>query len=146
MELAKFDSYKHAIETLCPTLGVSRTTLAGMLGITERSLSEWENLGTGDSTPKSKRLLLLYNVVRLFSKEFPKMPAKAYKEVLENSRVIFDPDDEEDGSISLINLIVAEPEEKCWVDTTKHAVGDYLAYSNERGRKIETNRPIQIAK
>ncbi len=146
MELEKFDGYKHASEKLCSLLSINKTFLAGMLGVTDRSLTEWEGMGAGEETPKSKRLVMLYNVVRTISKEFPMIPHKAYREVLENSRIVFDPDDEEDGSISLMNLVVTEPDEKFWFDATKSSVKSYLKFLKDKGHKVEAYRPVQIAK
>lgn len=152
MALENFDGHKHAIEVLCGVLGVSKTFLAGMLGVTERSLSEWESLGSGESTPKSKRLVLLYNIVQLISKDYSNIPPKAYRDILENSRIEFDPNDAEDGSISLMNLVVTEPEEKFWPTLTKKAVQDYLNFltsiktQRNTGNKIEANRPVQLAR
>ena len=126
MELYTLDNLKQASEQLTRLLGVSRTMLAGLLGVTERSMSEWEKKSLNDITPKAKRLLLLYNLVRYIEQKYPKVPAKMYREILENSRVIFDPNDLEDGSISLMNMVISDPDEKYWPQIAGSAINEYL--------------------
>ncbi|HAZ13816.1 MAG: hypothetical protein A2X86_14525 [Bdellovibrionales bacterium GWA2_49_15] len=53
----------------------------------------------------------MYNLVRLIEQKYPKVPAKMYREILENSRVVID-QDPEDGKTSLMNMVVADPDVK----------------------------------
>lgn len=144
MSLPTLDNLKQATDLLIGVLGVNRTMLAGLLGVTERSMADWEKKALGDITPKSKRLVLLYQLVRFIEEKHPKIPQKMYREILENSRVVIDPEDLEDGSISLMNMVITDPEEKYWVQIADSAIKEYLeeeGYNsrNERG----THRPLQ---
>ncbi len=144
MPLPVLDNLKQASEILTGTLGVNRTLLAGLLGVTERSLQEWEKKPLGDITPKAKRLELLYNLIRFMEQKYPKVPAKMYREILENSRVVIDQDDPEDGSTSLMNMVISDPEEKYWPQIANSAIKEYLDEIGFAGRgDRETGRTIQ---
>lgn len=139
------DNLKQATDILVNALGVNnRTMLAGLLGVTERSLQEWEKKPLGEITPKAKRLVLLYNLVRYIEQQFPMVPAKMYREILENSRVVIDPDDLEDGSTSLMNMVISDPEEKYWPQIATSSITEYLKEIgfNLRG-KSEADRTVQ---
>lgn len=144
MPLPKLDSLKQASELLTGVLGVNRTMLAGLLGVTERSMSDWEKKALGDITPKAKRLVLLYELVRFIEEKYSSVPAKMYREVLENSRVVVDPDDLEDGTVSLMNMVISDPEEKYWPQIANSAIQEYLNEIgfNER-KEREATRPVQ---
>jgi hypothetical protein len=144
MPLQTLDNLRQASEQLTELLGVNRTMLAGLLGVTERSMSEWEKKSIGDITPKAKRLALMYNLVRFIEQKYPNVPAKMYREILENSRVTIDPNDPEDGSISLMNMVISDPDEKYWPQIAGSAIKEYLEeigfnLRNER----EGNRTVQ---
>lgn len=126
MSLKAIDSLGQASDQLIETLGVSRKMLAGLLGVSERNMSEWEKKNLDNVTPKAKRLVLLYNLVRYIEEQFPLVPSKMYRELLENSRVVIDPDDSEDGSVSLINMIISDPDEKYWPQVAGSAIKEYL--------------------
>jgi transcriptional regulator with XRE-family HTH domain len=126
MALQTLDNLRQASEQLTELLGVNRTMLAGLLGVTERSMSEWEKKSIGNITPKAKRLALLYNLVRFIEQKYPTVPAKMYREILENSRVTIDPNDPEDGSISLMNMVISDPDEKYWPQIAGSAIKEYL--------------------
>lgn len=144
MALQTLDSLKQASEQLTELLGVNRTMLAGLLGVTERSMSDWEKKPLGDITPKAKRLALLYNLVRFIGQKHPTIPSKMYREVLENSRVIIDHDDPEDGSISLMNMVISDPDEKYWPQIAGSAIKEYLEEVGFNLRNdSEGNRTIQ---
>ncbi len=145
MSLPILDNLKQASELLVEALGINnRTMLAGLLGVTERSLQEWEKKPLGEITPKAKRLVLLYNLVRFMEQQFPSVPKELYKEILENSRVVLDPDDEEEGSISLMNMIISDPSEKYWPQIASSSISEYLEEIGiELRGKSETDRPLQ---
>lgn len=144
MALQTLDNLRQASEQLTELLGVNRTMLAGLLGVTERSMSEWEKKAMGEITPKAKRLALMYNLVRFIEQKYPAVPPKMYREILENSRVIIDHDDPEDGSISLMNMIISDPDEKYWPQIAGSAIKEYLEEVGFNLRKeSEGNRTIQ---
>lgn len=143
MKFDNFDGYKHAISVVSDVLEMNRSYLAGFLGVTERSLSTWENLGGGETTPKSKRMKLLYNVLKYISENYDKIPSKDYKFILENGRITIDPDDEDDdGTISLINYILSNPDERYWVSCVREAVEGFIEEDYTTG---ETDRSVHIA-
>jgi len=144
MSLQAIDNLRQASEQLTELLGVSRTMLAGLLGVTERSMSEWEKKNLDNVTPKAKRLVLLYNLVRYMEEQFSLVPSKMYRELLENSRVVIDPDDSEDGSVSLINMVISDPDEKYWPQIAGSAIKEYLEEIEfYLGNESEGNRTIQ---
>ncbi len=63
-----------------------------------------------------------------------------YREILENSRVVIDPNDEEGGSVSLMNMVISDPDEKYWPQIAKSAIADYL---NEVGVVGEAGRSVR---
>lgn len=129
MTIPKLDSFKQAIEVLCGVLKVNRTMLAGLVGVTEKSLQDWEGRGIGDATPKSKRLELLYKVAMFIEKNHPNLNYNYYRRVLENSVIVFDVDSE-DGYTTIMNLIIDTPEETYWQPLVQAAVKDYLSETN----------------
>lgn len=144
MTLPALDNLKQASDLLTDVLGVNRTMLAGLLGVTERSMSDWEKKALGDITPKAKRLVLLYQLVRFIEEKHPKIPQKMYREILENSRVVIDPEDSEDGSVSLMNMVITDPEEKYWAQIADSAIKEYLEEEGYYSRKErESYRTLQ---
>lgn len=126
MSLPALDSLKQASDLLIGVLGVNRTMLAGLLGVTERSMSDWEKKALGDITPKAKRLVLLYQLARFIEQKYPDVPHKMYRGILENGRVEIDPEDSEDGSVSLMNMVISDPDEKYWPQIANSAIKEYL--------------------
>lgn len=144
MSLSALDSLKQASDLLTGVLGVNRTMLAGLLGVTERSMSDWEKKDLGDITPKAKRLVLLYQLVRFIEQKYPAVPHKMYREILENARVEIDPEDSEDGSVSLMNMVISDPDEKYWPQIANSAIKEYLDEVGFISRKErEGHRPLQ---
>jgi transcriptional regulator with XRE-family HTH domain len=137
MKMERFDSYKQASTTLREAFGVNRTHLAGLMGVTEKSLLDWESRPVGDGTPKSKRLELLYEVTRFINSKFPELESVYYRRVLENSIVIFDHEDEE-GFITLMNLIVHDPSVQYWQPIVEKSITDYLAETNFIKKEIRS--------
>lgn len=125
MEFQVFDNYKQAIVKSCEALSCNESYLAGMLGVTERSLGAWKKLGGGDGTPKAKRAKLLYEVLRYIHTHHKDIDPTEYKSFLENARVVVDPDDDEDGSVSLLNVIISNPDETYWAAIVEQAKKDY---------------------
>lgn len=144
MSLQILDNLRQASNELTETLGINKTMLAGLLGVTERSMLEWEKKSLSDITPKSKRLVLLYNLVRFMEQKYPTISKKMYRELLENSRVVIDPDDLEDGSISLMNMVINDPDEKYWPQIASSAIENYLEEIGFHLRnESEGNRTLQ---
>jgi len=108
-------------------LEIHEPLLAGMLGITTKSLNKWKNMKSSELPLKVKRLELTYEIVSYITQSYPgKFRGPEIKNVLENGRVIIDPNDEDDGATSLISFICAHPEEIAWVAVVKEAVNNYL--------------------
>jgi hypothetical protein len=146
MSKKRLDSLKQAISELTETLGITETYLAGFLGVTEKSLNEWKKLGMGDLTPKAKRLLRLYEVVEYLKSAHPEVPTSAYKSLIENGRIVIDPKDSEDGSLSLLNFIIEEPESKIWLPCVKDVVHEFIRNNlKETERPRENYRPVRHA-
>ena len=143
----KPDSIKQAIAELTSTLGMNETYLAGFLGVTEKSLNDWKKLGMGNLTPKARRLVRLYEVVSYLNSEHREIRTSVYKSLIENGRLITDPSDEEEGSMSLLNFIIEEPSAKVWTSPVEKVVQDFIS-DNLRGSESvgEANRSIREAR
>jgi len=136
----KADSTKEMIHKLTELLKINNAYLAGMLGVSEKSLNDWKGLGLGDLTPKAKRLKRLFEVVVYLKNKHPGIVASDYSKLLINGRVTIDPHDEEDGSTALINFVVSEPDAKIWVGAVEEAVrslGDSLNLQGNVKNDIE---------
>jgi hypothetical protein len=63
---------------------------------------------------------------------------------LENGRVVIDPEDSEDGSVSLMNMVISDPNEKYWPQIANSAIKEYLDEVGFISRKErEGHRPLQ---
>lgn len=120
--MAKLRKYVDTI--LKKNIVPNRTFLAGLLGVTERSLTDWEKMDTNNYSPKAKRLILLNQIISLMCKEFPD---SNHYDLLCNSRIVIDPKDKEDGEISLINFILSDPDNTFWYQISKSAITDYIS-------------------
>ena len=127
--MKKFYSYEQASNVLCEVLDIDRNNLAGLMGITEKSLLYWESKSVTDRMTDSKRLEFLYEVVRYINYKFPELKSLNYLRVLENSVVILDHEDEE-GFVTLINLITHDPYLKYWQPIVDKSINDYLSETN----------------
>lgn len=121
----KADSTKQMIQVALDKLHISPTQLAGMLGVSERSLNEWKTLGLGDLTPKAKRLSRLFEVLSFISENYEKMGTLNYMKILMDGQITLDPDDEEFGITSLMTFITSDPENKAWVANVKEAMASF---------------------
>lgn len=83
-------------------LGIKPTMLAGLLSVTERTLSNWAEIQiTDDSQGKIDRLKTLYKIITIAEKEG--MQGKIILNVLN------EPIPGEDGDKSLLHYVVDEP-------------------------------------
>jgi DNA-binding XRE family transcriptional regulator len=84
---------------------INRSQLASLLGVSISCVIEWEkNL----RNEKLHRLSKLDQVLDYFVAHYPEINKTDYKNLLDNARVMIDPNDNEYGSTSLINLICSE--------------------------------------
>lgn len=134
MSKKSLDSLKQAVAELTESLGIRETYLAGFLGVTEKSLNEWKKLKLGDVTPKARRLTRLHEVVEYLKGKHPEVPGSAYKSLIENGRIVTDPNDPEEGSVSLLNFIIEEPDSKTWVPCVEEVVREFIR-SSTKGMK-----------
>lgn len=134
---------KQIIAELTEILNIRETYLAGFLGVTEKSLNEWKKLGLDELTPKSYRLVRLYDVVSYLQNKHSEIPRSAYKSLIENGRFVTDPDDLEEGSISLLNFVIEEPQSKIWVPCVEEVVREFIS---ETLRETERTRAAQQAR
>ncbi len=137
--IKKLDSVRQALEELKEALGLSHDYLAGLLGVTGRSLDEWKKKGMGDLRGKVQRLIRLHQVLHYVENNPRRIQKKDLRNFLENARITVDPDDEEDGTVSLINYIIHEPEATTWVACVKEAVSDFFG-DEEWSDGIESDR------
>ena len=145
MERKTFDNPSQAVSQLIEWLGIGETYLAGFLGVSAKSLADWKKRGTGDLPPKAHRLVRLYEVVSYLKKYHSEVPPREYKGLIENGRIIVDPDNTEDGSISLLNFIVEEPDSRVWAPCVDGVVSEYKNFLKAAGRLREANRPVRGA-
>lgn len=137
---------KQAVAELTRTLDIGETYLAGFLGVTEKSLNEWKKLDTGEPTPKARRLIRLLDVVEFLKAKHSEIPASSYKALIENGRIVTDPYDAEDGSVSLLNFIIEDPRSITWVPCVEEVVREFVNSNlRERERPRETHQSVRHA-
>ncbi len=130
-----FDSVPQAIDMLVRALGRNQTYLAALLGISERTLSEWRSRGVGELPPKALRLVRLKDAVDYLLNQ-KKIAATELVDVLNNGRVpISPPIDEDNDSMALVAYLTAFPEERAWMPAVDAALEDYRAYRRSRGAR-----------
>ena len=110
------------VSYLTQTMGISRTMVAALLDITERTLSTWSTQSLdklSESGSKAKRLSALYNFIILA--ERLKVPNKAMVSLIQ------EPVDSEDihGNTPLY-FIIEEPSSKCFVATSELIIKKFL--------------------
>ena len=95
-------------------INVNKSKLADLLGVTEKELSDWEEIDAGYPTiKKSKRLILLSEIVEYISKNY-QIEQVALLDLLNDEKITFNPNDLEDGSCSLIGFINANSHNLYW--------------------------------
>lgn len=139
-----FDNINQAVSELSSWLGINETYLAGFLGVSPKSLTDWKKRSVGDLPPKASRLVRLYEVVCYLRKHYPDLQ-KNYKGLLENGHIVIDPENEDEGTISLLNFILEEPNAKAWVPCVNHVVAEYRSILTAAGKYREANKPIRHA-
>ncbi|MBY0472112.1 hypothetical protein K2X30_13175 [bacterium] len=140
-----FDTPNQVVTQLTEWLGIGETYLAGFLGVSSKSLADWKKRGTGDLPPKAHRLVRLYEVISYLKKRHANLPQREYKGLLENGRLVIDPNDEDEGSISLLNFILEEPNAKVWAPCVDQVVEEYRNILSAAGKLRETNRTVRHA-
>jgi hypothetical protein len=106
---------KNLSENIQTTLNIDKVKLADILGITEQILTELEQVESVYQAPKKLgRLILLGGFLEYIAKSYPQIKKESYLEILINERIVSDPDDLEDGNISLINFINANDKNVSW--------------------------------
>ncbi len=141
--ISKPDSTKQMVHFLTEELSINNSYLAGMLGVSEKSLNDWKSLPMGDLTPKAKRLMRLFQVISYLKTNFKEVSHKEYKNVLLNGRIVLDPNDEEDGTTSLMSFVISEPEAKAWPAIVEAAVNSLEIKNFSKG--YESNGPKKIS-
>ena len=107
------------IEYLEDALGVTRTMLAGLIEVTERTLSTWQSNSTGELEGKAKRLLDLYEFVQ----QAQKMNVR--KSLLLN--LLHEPiDSKNEDSSSILYYIVHEPASRLLKETAPLIIKRFL--------------------
>jgi transcriptional regulator with XRE-family HTH domain len=91
-----------AVNKLVQTLSITRSQLAGILGVSLSCLADWEK---GIKNEKLHRLAKLEQIIDYLQTNQPVIDKSDYKNLIDNARVIIDPLDEEDGSVTLQGLI-----------------------------------------
>lgn len=145
MSQKPLDGLKQAIGELTDALSIGETYLAGFLGVTEKSLNEWKKLGMGELTPKAHRLTRLHEVVSYLKSKHAEIPPTAYKSLIENGRFITDPSDPEEGSVSLLNYIIEEPQSKTWVPCVEEVVREFINNNLRETERVREARQVRHA-
>lgn len=139
-----FDNPNQAITELSGWLGINETYLAGFLGVSPKSLTDWKKRSVGDLPPKAYRLIRLYEVVCYLRKHHPDLQ-REYKGLLENGHLVIDPENEDEGTISLLNFILEEPNARVWVPCVEQVVLQYRNILTAAGKLREAHRPVRHA-
>jgi hypothetical protein len=146
MEKNHFDSPNQAVTQLMNWLGMERESyLAGFLGVSPKSLTDWKKRPIAELPPKSHRLVRLFEVVSYLKNRHPELHQRDYKNLLENGRLVIDPEDEDEGSISLLNFIVEEPDARVWRACVEQVVSEFKNVLRATGRLRETDPSIRKA-
>lgn len=103
--LGPFSSCRNAVEKSCLILACSKSQLSGYLGVTLKTLEEWVVNDQTSDLSKAKRLVRMYFILEYLLEAYPVASNERYKDILLNTRIIYDPDDDEDGMVSLIGLV-----------------------------------------
>lgn len=127
-------SPKQIVMNLMDMLDTSPTSLAGMLGVSERSLSDWKGRTLANLPPKAHRLTRLYEVVKMVKTLRPDYSTQKIKALLENGRIPLGGADDEE-SISLIGYIQAEPTAKTWQSCLQSAIEDFENFIGHPSRE-----------
>jgi hypothetical protein len=113
-----------AIDKMLGTLAINRSYLAGMLGVSERTLVEWRNRTPSELPPKARRLLRLIEVIEMIEKSGAGKGVEILR-ILQNGRVPLGGEDEDTGSVSLVGYINAFPEDGGWRANVSQAVEEF---------------------
>ncbi len=120
-DVASFNG-ESIISYLSETMGVSRTMVAGLLDVTERTLSNWSSQSLGElstSGSKSKRLVALYEFI--VKAEKLRVPKSAMVSLLQDP---IQPEDEH--SNTPMYFIIEEPESSCLKSTGDLIIQNFL--------------------
>ena len=129
----RHDSTGQMIDFMRKALGISNTRLAALLGVSDRTLTEWRSKGVGDLRTKARRLVRLCDVVAKLQELAPQVPPL---NVLEDGCLPV-ADDEEIGSITLLSYVNAYPEDKGWRPCVTAALDDYRAYQRAMAARAQ---------
>ena len=146
MERKILDNTAQAVSQLIEWLDINETYLAGFLGVSPKSLGEWKKRGVGELPPKGLRLARLFEVVSYLLDKHKEIPVREYKGLLENGRIVIDPNDDDEGSISLLNFIIEEPSARVWVPSVEQVVKEYETILRATGRLRESNQTVRVAR
>lgn len=67
------------------------------------------------------------------------------KNILENGRLVIDPNDDEEGSM-LLGFIVEEPTARVWASCVDQVVEDYKPILEAAGKARENHRTVSVAR
>ena len=118
---------KNLSDSIQATLNINKQNLAGLIGVTEQSLNEWELIESDFLLPnKAKRLALLSDIIKYVSQNYPQIKESSYLEILHNERIVFNPEDLEDGDVSFIGFINANPSQVGWKIIVSQILDEHL--------------------
>ncbi|MES2614187.1 MAG: hypothetical protein V4591_02100 [Bdellovibrionota bacterium] len=130
-----FDSTKQIIQAATYKLNINNSHLAGILGVSERTLFDWIQKPVEEIPPKGKRLIRLMEVIEYIGKYYPNQSsANRMMSILQDGRVPMGGADEETNSMALISYVAAFPEERGWVANVAAAIKDYISEENGDAR------------
>lgn len=125
---------KESIEALLKQLGLTRTQLAAMLGVSERAVSDWANRSMEDlTTDKGLRLRRLNEVVDYLSSKLSGRNHRYLRSIIEDGRIPMTGIGDDDTA-SLISYICACPDEKGWRANVDAAFDEYMVRINARNQ------------
>ena len=127
------------IDKLLKDLGINRTQLAALLGVSDRAVSEWMTKPIKElTTTKALRLRRLTDVVsHLMAKLGSGYRPELGRKVIEDGRVPLAGVGDDD-TVTLISYVCACPEEQGWPANVDAALADYMHYLKRRNEKRGT--------
>jgi transcriptional regulator with XRE-family HTH domain len=131
--LKPHDSLKQIIAKLTNELAISATQLAALVGVSERTLSDWKIKGPGDLPPKAARLARLAEAVDEIGKLEQGATSGKILSILNNGDVPLGSASWPDvDAIPLIQYICVFPKETGWKANVDAAVKDHKRFLTAR--------------
>jgi hypothetical protein len=130
--MTQIDLASYLLSNILEKLAISRTQLAAMLMVTDRTLYDWADRQVSELPPKGRRLARLWQIINELESVIPEfgLSQDHITAILNDGRIPVESDDDESDSMSLVSYITAHPDDHGWKANVHVAVQDYRDYLN----------------